>query len=246
MNRRWRLWLGGLAVMGLALLAGNIFLAGQLRLRYERQLMQQVWPAGANRPLVTTGPLEGTNIVLLFGDSRMAEWGGIAVSNQTVVNAGQSGATTGQLRLVLPVLLDEFHPATVVVEAGVNDLKLIGLKPELEDALVAQAEENFSNMVEQCCARGCRVVLLETWPVGKPEWLRRPVWNVEIAKAVARLNERLRLLDSPARKVKVANLFKEAGVAVDAGMFRDALHFKRSVYERLEPALQKQLNETTK
>jgi hypothetical protein len=246
MNRRYSLWLGGQAVIGLALLAGTVFLAGQLRQRYESQLMQQVWPAGTNHPLVINGPLQGRAVVLLFGDSRMAAWGGIAVSNQTVVNAGQGGATTGQLRLVLPGLLDEFHPATVAMEAGVNDLKLIGLKPELEDVLVAQAEQNFSNMVEQCSARGCRVVLLETWPVGKPEWLRRPVWNAEIAKAVERLNERLRLLDSPARKVKVVDIFKEAGVAVDAGMFRDALHFKRSVYERLEPALQKQLYETAK
>ena len=221
-------------------------MAGQLRLRYGRQLMQQVWPAGASRPPVMNGPLQGTNIVLLFGDSRMAEWGGIAVSNQTVVNAGQGGATTGQLRLSLPGLLDEFHPTTIVMEAGVNDLKLIGLKPELEDALVAQAEENFSNLVEQCSAHGCRVVLLETWPVGKPEWLRRPVWNAEIGEAVAHLNERLRLLDSPAKMVKVVDLFKEAGLEVDQGMFRDALHFKRSVYERLEPALQAELSLTTK
>lgn len=241
MKQHPSLWLAGLALAALALLAADVFLAGQLRMRYESQLMQQVWPTGTFRQPVITGPVHGKDVVLLFGDSRMAEWGGITLSNRTIVNAGQSGATTGQLRLQLPGLLDEFHPATVVIQAGINDLKLIGLKPGLEAVLVAQAAQNLSNMVEQCSARGCRVILLETWPVGKSEWLRRPVWNQQIPAAVRRLNARLRLLNAPANGVRVVDVLKAAGLVPEQKLFRDALHFQPAVYQRLTPVLQQEL-----
>jgi lysophospholipase L1-like esterase len=242
MKRNLLLSFCSLALVGLLLLAAAVFLAGQLRIRYERQLTQAVWPARMVREPVVDGPLTGRPVVLLFGDSRMAAWSGFAVSNLTVVNAGQSGATTAQLRLLLPGLLDRFHPATVVFQAGINDLKLLGMKPDLESLLVTETANNLSNMVSQCSAHGCRVILLETWPVGRPEWLRRPVWSQTVALGVSRLNERLRLLDAPSRNVRVVNLFQEAGVKPDPDIFLDALHFRLSLYQRLTPALQTELS----
>jgi lysophospholipase L1-like esterase len=235
------LWLGVLALGGLLTLAAAGFMAWQLRLRYESQLTQQVWPARRTCEPVIIGPAQGRDKILLFGDSRMAAWDGLAPSDFTFVNAGQSGATTAQLQLLLPALLDEFRPVAIVIQAGVNDLKLVGLKPGLEPAIVSQAARNLSNIVAQSSAHGCRVLLLETWPVGKPEWRRLPVWNSNITLAVNHLNERLRQLHAPARGVQVVDIFNAAGVVPEPKLFRDALHFRPPVYQRLTPVLQAEL-----
>jgi lysophospholipase L1-like esterase len=96
-------------------------------------------------------------------------------------------------------------------------------------------------VVAACSARGGRVILLETWPVGQPEWLRRPVWNDRIPFAVARLNEQLRLLAAPARNVQVLDLFQAAGFEPNQQFYRDALHFQPAVYQRLTPVLEKEI-----
>jgi lysophospholipase L1-like esterase len=226
-------------VLLLASLLANVFLLSRLRARYENQLMQQVWPTGMASPQLSPGdPIQSTNVILLVGDSRMAQWG-LPKFNGRVVNAGQAGATTAQVQLRVPALLDEFHPTTVVIQAGINDLKLIGLKPELEPALIAGAANNLSNVVALCSERHCRVLLLETWPVGKPELARRFVWNEKIPESVTKLNAKIRALQSPANGVLVVDLFKSAAFSPDSRSFRDALHFDPSVYERLTAALGK-------
>jgi len=245
MNRPFSFWLCAMALMVVLLLAAVVFLAGQIRVRYQNQLEQQVWPARITRQPTISGSLQNRPVVLLFGDSRMAAWSGMTSSNFTIVNASQNGATTGQLRLLLPGLLDQFHPRTVVFEAGINDLKLAGLKPDLEGVLVAEALNNFSNMVVQCSTRGCRVILLETWPVGQPELLRMPLWNRTVALGVSHLNKDLRRFDAPLGNVRVVDILKNAGVAPEENIFRDALHFRPAVYERLTPALLEQLSLTS-
>ena len=240
--RDYRSWL----LIALGCFAGTSFaiamlFAVQLRTRYENQLIQEIWPAKLIRPPVIIESQPNQDTVLMVGDSRISDWGGIILSNQTVVNAGQPGATTARLCLQLPDLLDKFRPVTVVIQAGVNDLKLIGMKPELESTIVAQAVDNLSNMVAQCSKRGCRVVLLGVWPVGRPEWLRRPVWNQEIPKALARLNGQLIELDDPSHKIYFFDIFQSTGLAQNQILFRGALHFQPAVYRRLTTELQRKI-----
>ena len=212
------------------------------RTHYEYHLAQQIWPLAAPDIYArSSSPDNSAPTVLLLGDSRMAQWDLPRWPGWRVVNAGAGGLTTGQLRLCAPKLLDEFHPDAVVLEAGVNDLKFIGLRPEMAPRIISLAADNLAAVVRECAARHCRVIVLETWPAGEPGRLRRLVWSAKIPAAIGSLNAQLRLLDSPGQGIRVVDLCSDAGLKPDASLYLDMLHFKPEVYQRLTPALEKEL-----
>ena len=171
----------------------------------------------------------------------MAQWGLPHWPGWRVVNAGAGGLTTGQLRLCAPKLLDEFHPDAVVLEAGINDLKFVGLRPEMAPQIVSLAASNLTAVVRECAARHCQVICWKRGRRRQPDLARRLVWNAEIPVAVDSFNAQLRSLNAPEQGIRVVDLFKEAGLKPEAGLYRDTLHFKPEVYQRLTPALDKNL-----
>jgi lysophospholipase L1-like esterase len=212
------------------------------RSSYENQLTRQIWPVVApDVSAASSSPANSAPTVMLLGDSRMAQWELPQLSGWRVVNAGAGGLTTGQLRLCAPKLLDEFHPDAVVLEAGINDLKFIGLRPEMASQIVLLAASNLTAIVHVCAERHCRVIVLETWPASQPELARRLVWSAAIPAAVISLNAQLRSLNAPGQGIRVVDLFKEAGLKPDAGWYRDTLHLKPEAYQRLTPALEREL-----
>jgi lysophospholipase L1-like esterase len=235
----WLKWL----VPGLAVLFAALVLAFWFaRSRYENRLTRQIWPLNAPAIcVVSNSPANFNSTVLLLGDSRMAQWDLPQWPGWRVVNAGAGGLTTGQLRLCAPKLLDECRADAVVLEAGINDLKFLGLRPETAPQIISLAASNLTAVVHECAARRCQVILLETWPAGEPDLLRRLVWNAKISAAVGSLNAQLRLLDSPGQGIRVVDLFSEAGLKPEASLYRDTLHFKPEVYQRLTSVLEKNL-----
>jgi peptidoglycan/LPS O-acetylase OafA/YrhL/lysophospholipase L1-like esterase len=231
-------------LLAAAILFAAIFLSVLiLRAHYENRLRQQIWPAVAPEiSVVSSAPANFHSTVLLLGDSRMAQWNLPQLSGWRVVNAGADGLTTGQIRVAAPKLLDKFHPDAVVLEAGINDLKFLGLCPELASELVSLVLSNMSATASECAARHCKIILLETWPAGKPGFARRLVWNKTIAVSLEELNARLQTLNSTEREIRVVDLFKEAELKPEVGLYRDTLHFKPEVYQRLTPSLEKELN----
>jgi peptidoglycan/LPS O-acetylase OafA/YrhL len=226
-----------------AVLAGVFLLAGwTLRARYEDHLRAQIWPVTAPTTAVRVSEAEGSRPTLLFlGDSRMAEWGLPRMAHWRVVNAGVGGLTTGQIRLVAAGLLDEFHPSAVVLEGGINDLKLLGLSPEMSATVISLAASNLTAVVEECVVRHIRVVVLEVWSPSRPSLARLPVWNAAIPASVIELNQRLRAVNAPERGVWATDLFDRAGLKPAPEMYRDTMHLKPEVYERLTPALENEL-----
>ncbi len=215
-----------------------------LRAHYENQLRLQIWPSIAPEiSIVSNAPANFKSTILLLGDSRMAQWDLPRLAGCRVVNAGAGGLTTGQIRLAAPKLLAEFHPDAVLLEAGINDLKFLGLQPEMSSQMVSLASSNLTAIADECVKRHCKMILLETWPTGKPDFARRFVWNSAIAVAIDELNARLQMLNSPEGEIRVVDLFKEAELKPEAALYRDTLHFKPEVYERLTPALEKELDD---
>jgi lysophospholipase L1-like esterase len=236
------LWLKWLALALAVLSAAVVFEFWSARSRYENQLSQQIWPVVAPEiSIISNSPADFKSTVLLLGDSRMAQWDLPPLAGWRVVNAGAGGLTTGQLRLCAPKLLDEFHPDAVVLEAGINDLKFIGLRRELSPQMISLAASNLTAIVHECAARHCQVIVLETWPVGQQDLARRLVWSAEIPAAVDALNAQLKKLNAPEQGIRVVDLFKETGLKPEAGLYCDALHFKPEVYQRLTPALEREL-----
>jgi peptidoglycan/LPS O-acetylase OafA/YrhL/lysophospholipase L1-like esterase len=239
-NLRSLKWLALTAVIFLAAIFSAFWF---MRADYEKRLRQQIWPANAPEvSVVSNSPTNFKSTVLLLGDSRVAQWNLPQLSGWRVVNAGAGGLTTGQIRLAAPKLLDEFHPDTVVLEAGINDLKFLGVRPEMAPQIVSLALDNLTAIVNECAARHCKIILLETWAAGKPDLARRSVWNKVIAVSVDELNARLQALNTTGKEIHVVDLFKEAELKPDAGLYRDTLHLKPEVYGRLTPALEKELS----
>jgi len=235
----WKLY-----ALALALLFAAIFLAFlAVRTRYERRLREQIWPTAVLKvPVFSHTPPGVSPTVMLLGDSRMAQWGLPQLARWRVVNAGVGGATTGQIRLLTPGLLAEVRPDAVVLEAGINDLKFLGLRPEMAPAIVSLAASNLVAVVNECAARHCKVLVLETWPAATPGLVRRLVWNATIPAAVNQLNERLQAQDSPERGIQVVDLFNQAGLKPEPHLYQDTLHFTPETYTRLTPALEKELD----
>jgi lysophospholipase L1-like esterase len=229
----------------LILLAAGVAAFWTARARYESRLREQIWPALAPEFSVITQVAPASDrTVMLLGDSRMAQWGLPAFRRWRVVNAGAGGLTTGQVLLVTPRLLEEYRPDVLVVEAGINDLKFLGLRPGMKSTVASLAAGNLTAIASEGMKHHCQVILLETWPAGRPDWARRLVWNAAIPASVAELNTQLRKLDAPGRGIRVINLLQEAGLKPEAELYFDTLHFKQGVYQKLSPALGKVLNQT--
>jgi lysophospholipase L1-like esterase len=236
---RWRTWLA--AALAIAL-AAVLLLVWRLRAGYESRLRQEIWPERAPEPsVVSNAPAGLARTVLLLGDSRMAQWGLPSLAPWHVVNAGTGGFTTGQVRLCAPDLLDRFKPDFVVVQAGINDLKFLGLRPAMRPQVVSLALSNLTAIVEESARRHCKVILLTIWPAGEPSLARRLVWSQAVSAAVAQLNGQLQKLDSAEKGIRVVDLFLQAGLKTGDECYRDTLHLQPAAYQLLTPLLKKEL-----
>ena len=225
------------------LLVAVLVLCWRLRVQYEHDLRGRVWPATAPQGPVTIQPgAEELPALLLLGDSRVAQWDLPRVKGFRTINAGLNGLTSAQMRLRTATLLDQFRPKAVVIEAGINDLKYLGLRPELSSSLITMTKSNLLNVATQCAARGCEVILLEVWPVNRPSPPRLLVWSSAIPKGVAELNSQLRSAEMPDKGVRVVDLFRKAMLSVSPALYRDTLHLSASAYLQLTYALQKELD----
>ena len=237
----WRKWAGWGLAISLALILAAFW---TVRARYEHRLRQQIWPTHAPEvSAISSAATASVPTVMLLGDSRMAQWGLPQLQHWRVVNAGAGGLRTAQILLVTPGLMDEFRPDVLVVQAGINDLKFLGLRPEMASTIVSLAASNLTAIVGEGVKHHCQVIVLETWPAGRPDWARQLVWNAAISASVIQLNVELRKLNAPEQGIRVIDLFNEAGLKPGVGLYYDTLHFKPEVYQRLTPALQKTLDE---
>jgi lysophospholipase L1-like esterase len=236
----WRKCTGWGVVVSLIVILATFWV---VRARYESRLRRQIWPVSIPAISIVTNPAAASApTVMLLGDSRMAQWGLPEITHWRVVNAGTGGLTTGQILQVTPELLDEFRPNVIVLQAGINDLKFLGLHSEMAPTIISLAISNFTAIIDESTKHQCQVIVLETWPVGQPGWARKLVWNGVIPGAVNQINTELWKLNAPEQGIRVVDLFNEAGLKSGANLYKDALHFMPEVYQRLTPALQKVLD----
>jgi lysophospholipase L1-like esterase len=127
--------------------------------------------------------------LVFFGDSRALMWPAPrALDDYEVINRGIGNQTTAQVLLRVDADVAPLHPAVVVLEAGVNDLKAIAEYPERRDEIVASCEENLRHLVERCRSIGAQVVLVSIFGIGDVPMWRRPFWSSEVESAVKQVN----------------------------------------------------------
>ena len=238
------------AGMLVALLAASMFLNVVLLQRFVRCYralhMLCLDPTGASAFSVGTTPDEdggGEPLVILLGDSRIAQWSPLpAVADCRVIDRGISGQTTALtlLRLERDVLTP--RPRVVVVQIGINDLKLIGLFPERKRFIVESCWRNIQELVDRMTAANIDVVLLTVFPPGPVGLLRTPVWSDDIVRCTDEINNRmLRLNESRLTVVDCDSILMLAD-GLRRKYARDTLHLTPSAYKalnrHLEPILQ--------
>jgi lysophospholipase L1-like esterase len=182
-------------------------------------------------------------LAVFFGDSRAVMWPApTAPTGYTIVNRGIGHQTTAQLLLRLDPDVIDLRPAVVVLEGGVNDLKVLAEFPERRAQIVADCEANLERIVERCRQSGATVVLLTVFDLGDVPWWRRPFWSSEVARAIGEVNAFLPRLASEKVVLFDANevLADERG-KIRAAYQLDYLHLSVAGYgaltERVVPVL---------
>jgi lysophospholipase L1-like esterase len=181
----------------------------------------------------------GLPVLELFGDSRAQMWSEPPpIPGYRVVNRGIGRQTTAQLLLRFGADVADVHPAVVVLEAGVNDLKTIADLPERRAATLADCEANLTTIVERSKSAGARVVLVTIFDIGDIPLWRKPFWSADVEAAVRQVNAFLpRLTDD-----KVVLFDANAALEAEPGHIRhefqlDHLHLVPAGYAALNERL---------
>ena len=187
-------------------------------------------------------------LVTIFGDSRAALWPTDKVSDRfQFVNRGVGGQTTAQLLLRFPEDVIDLQPELVVIQAGINDLKTIGLFPERADAIVEECKANLDAITELALAHGIKLILMPVLPTGPVPFPRRIFWSDQIDAAIDAVNAHILVLSQREN----VELFDPVALIVDSNglvtsMYRrDFLHLNGRAYELLSQQLEEFLVKIT-
>ena len=225
-------------VVALVSVAGSVL---ALRFAWKRHLaavelaLDPIGPEPAPLP----GSITARPIVLLFGDSRVAQWNPLpALATGSVVARGRGGETTAMARLRLAREIDAVRPDVVVIETGVNDLKAVGYFPERAAALVGGVESNLRAILGTIDDGGRSAVLLTVFPPAAPDLLHRLAWSGDVGGAVRDANARLRGLGGDRLTLLDCDPVLAPGGALDARYAADTLHLNAAGYAALNAAIE--------
>ena len=137
---------------------------------------------------------DNKNSIWLIGDSRIARWDRDHLSplKAGINNLGIEGQTTAQVLNRLRNYLETAQPEWLILEAGINDLKIIGVKKEYESLIVEGCINNIISIIELCQKKNIGIILINIFPAGKIEFTRRFVWNSSVDSSIILVNKRLR------------------------------------------------------
>jgi lysophospholipase L1-like esterase len=238
MRKKWLIFPPSIALVCVVL---TVSVAQLVRRQYAGKLIAQIWPAGVTTTvLMADAAVPGTKTLLLLGDSRVADWGLPRIESFRVVNAGVPGMTSAQLVLRHREILDRVQPEVVVIQIGINDLKLLGVRPELRESVVSGCVSNIETIVTECRRRSTRVVLTTVWPAGRLTLARRFVWSGTVGQAVEETNAQLERTFANRAGVRVADIFSTLSREHPSGhdqLYRDTLHLRHESYARLSTLL---------
>lgn len=190
-------------------------------------------------------PNSGKPVVVLLGDSRVVAWPQPPLAVATIINRGVYSQTSAQVALRYAAHVAPLNPAVVVLQVGVNDLKTLGVLPQLRDHLVARCIANIERIIESARRQNGRIIVSTIFPVGRAALPKKPFWNADIARSVEEVNAHLRTLQRDG-----VVLFDAWQILADEhGLLRreyapDELHLNAAGYATLNQHLTVLLEET--
>ncbi len=237
-------WIFGTALA--VAIALSTALAFAARREYAETLAAKIWPTNQFILPKSSIPDSEPGAILLLGDSRIADWHCPDIEGRRVVNAGFRGITSAQLAMVCHGILRQTRPQVVVIQVGINDLKLLGIRPELRERVISDCVSNILNIVLESKQIGAHVIVTFVWPAGKVDLLRRFVWSDAVDSAITETNARLQKTLAAEKDVAVADIFGETvqkiSVTERNQLYSDTLHLKSGTYVRLSELLAEKIS----
>jgi len=196
------------------------------------------------KALDTTAEIEDSEIWMI-GDSRVRRWPEkLLRNNNTIANLGVEGQTSSQVLYRLMSYLETDTPSLIILEAGINDLKTIGIDANLYESITQQYLKNIEQMIHLCRVRNIRMILIDIFPVGKIELPRRLIWNNAVNKAIDAVNLTLKSYcdDHLVFYFNADAILSDNGTTVRPEYQDDFLHINAMGYEALSKNLQELIN----
>ena len=193
------------------------------------------YPAGSDPHPPTTAQWR----VVFLGDSRVYDWPAPSgLEGLEFINRGIGNQTTAQVLGRFEAHVAPLHPQVIVLQVGINDLKMIPLFPDQKASLVANCKANIVKIVEQAVASDATVILTTIIPLGRVPLERRLFWSDDVARAIEDVNAFLHALERESIIIldTSAVLVDESGV-VRQEYSRDMLHLQETGYEALNEQL---------
>lgn len=200
-------------------------------------------PFNLNSYPPTSQVASSERLVVFFGDSRALEWPAPANTNGwQFINRGVNAQTSVQAAGRYDHHMAALQPNVVVVQVGVNDLRLIPLFPEQRNNIIVNAEQYIDQIVAQALANNSTVVLSTIFPVGKPSLEQKLTGeSVEVITAVREVNQYIRSLAGNRVKILEADriLGDATGSIVRVEYHEDFLHINDRGYAALNQELER-------
>ena len=179
--------------------------------------------------------------IILFGDSRAANWKIDELSNLGVtVNAGIRGDVTISMLNRLDTDVLAMQPKFVILVAGINDVVTGSLLSEQERKKnLDDTKRNLDQIVDSILKSNAQLILLTISPPLESGLLRRLVWGGNIVDDVQTLNRHLYRYGRFDRVaiIDVVAAFSRSEEDWVKTVRRDALHYSQRAYDILDRAV---------
>lgn len=242
-NRYW-LWLLSLGLVGSLVINGLLGLwAYDYYLELNQTRLDPVGVTAYTSPTISTRKEEDTLRIVFYGDSRAYNWPAPTdLPTVEFINRGIGGQTTAQIFARYDAHVVPLQPDLVIIQAGINDLKTIGLFPEQRDLIVESCKKNLAAMVQRTTEQGATVLLTTIFPTAQPSPVRRPFWSEDVDLAVTEVNQYLATLTND-RVVLFdsAALLRGADGKIEPEYSHDLLHLNAAGYAILNQQLKSAL-----
>ena len=213
---------------------------------YKTQNLLRIDPLGnSSLPMETIGAVLGNADIWMLGDSRIGRWNQeLLAGDIKFANLGIEGQTSSQVYYRFKNYLEIDTPELVIVEVGINDLKVIGLDKNLAKSITDNYYGNIEAMISLCAEKGIKMLLINIFPVGRIELLRRLIWNRHVNETIREANDRLKSYcdNNHVFYFDAYTLLADNGETVNPEYQADFLHINKRGYEVLSRELIKQIN----
>ncbi len=128
-------------------------------------------------------------------------------------------------------------PELVILQAGINDLKNIGLFPNHAEEIASNCRMNLKYIIDHISGKDIEVVVLTLFPVGKPSWVRSWFWSEQINDELKLTNDYLKGMGNSKVHIIDADIILKKKEYISPKYEKDMLHLNRFGYEKLNKLL---------